>query len=81
MIVMTWNSNVCTRTQDTNLYKCGKPDCVPDILFGVIYCALRLGVEVLPRGLSRSRYPGPPLYSPKGEFLVGYKVRVLVGLY
>jgi hypothetical protein len=50
----------------------------PYVLFGIKYGALRfvLGLVQVP-GL----VPGPPLYSPGGGFLVGYKAGVLVGLH
>ena len=59
----------------------GQDSIIPYVMFGgVVYCALRLDVEVLPHGVCPPKYPDPPLYSPRGGFLVGYKVGVLVGL-
>jgi hypothetical protein len=49
-------------------------------VWGIKYGALRL-VLVEIRCPSKYPVPGPPLYSPGGGFLVGYKAGVLVGLH
>jgi hypothetical protein len=52
---------------------------VPYVLFGVV---LRPALGVVPRRDCLFGWvPGPPLYSPGGGFLVGYKAGVLVGLH
>jgi hypothetical protein len=73
----TENSKVCARTRDTifirvRVAKVANPtSCLGDQAWRPA-----LGVGQVP-GL----VPGPPLYSPGGGFLVGYKARVLVGLH
>jgi hypothetical protein len=69
------NSKVCTRTRDTRFIqvrvaKVANPtSCLGDQVWRP---ALGVGLD---------QVPDPPLYSPGGGFLVGYKAGVLVGLH
>jgi hypothetical protein len=77
---MIWNPKVCARTQETRFIQVRVARVATLHLFGVVYRAVRLVLS--PEGLWMSSYvPGPPLYSPGGGCLVGYKVGVLIGLH
>jgi hypothetical protein len=79
----TENSKVCTRTRDTRFIQARTAKVAnPTSCLGDQVWRPALGVGLSPEGLwMSSLVPGPPLYSPGGGFLVGYKAGVLVGLH
>jgi hypothetical protein len=73
---LTENSKVCARTRDTRFIQVRAAKVAsPTSCLGDQVWRPALGVGMF------GYVPGPPLYSPGGGCLVGYKVGVLVGLH